>query len=202
MPPKRVVLFATRTAPVSVVARGRRVLERFRGRMLSNRWGLLIRRLKMSLMRWDMKRSQTFPKHLQSCFLSMLGILSIMVVSCGTRTFCHSKRGPRFEAVQSACERHRNVRVLFLLDKLALVLLLTKGRILSSPVLAVIRLIHGFAHRASCYLVFRSVPPEVNYICRGSRFCDADNDPSTVCSSYGYVHFYKLCRSCQGRQNC
>ena len=30
-------------------------------------------------------------------------------------------------AVQSACERHRNVRKIFLLDNLALVLLLTKG---------------------------------------------------------------------------
>ena len=29
-------------------------------------------------------------------------------------------------AVQSACERHQNVRILFLLDNLALVLLLTK----------------------------------------------------------------------------
>ena len=77
--------------------------------------------------RWQMKMSQIFPKLVPSCFSQALGLLSVMVVSCGSRTFCNSKRGP-LRAVQSACERHRNVRMLVLLDDLALVLLWTKGR--------------------------------------------------------------------------
>ena len=54
-------------------------------------------------------------------------------------------------AEQSACERHRNVGVLFLLDKLALVLLLKNGRTRSFPVLAVIRRTCGIAYRANCF---------------------------------------------------
>ena len=46
-------------------------------------------------------------------------------------------------AVQCACERHRNVRILQLLDKLALVLLLTKGRTRSFLVLTVFRRTYG-----------------------------------------------------------
>ena len=64
-----------------------------------------------------------------------------------------------------------------MLDNLALVLLLTKGRTLSFHVLAVIRRIYGIAYRANCDLVFRWVPSEVNYSDRGSRFYDADYDP-------------------------
>ena len=52
-------------------------------------------------------------------------------------------------AVQCACERHRNVRILFLLDNLAMVLWLTRGRTRSLPVLAVIRRINGTAFRAN-----------------------------------------------------
>ena len=81
-------------------------------------------------------------------------------------------------AVQSAFARHRNVRILHLLDNLALVLLLTKGRTRSFPVLAVIRRIHGIAYCANCDFVFRWVPSEVNYSDRRSRFYDAEYDPS------------------------
>ena len=81
-------------------------------------------------------------------------------------------------AVQSSCEKHRHVRVLFLLDNLALILLLTKGRTWSFPMLAVIRRIHGIAYHANRYLVFRWVLLEVNYSDRGSRFSDADYDPA------------------------
>ena len=67
--------------------------------------------------------------------------------------------------------RHWNVRILLLLDKLALVSLLTKGRKLSFPVHAVTRRTYGIAHRANCFFCFfRWVPSEVNCIDRVSKF--------------------------------
>ena len=84
-------------------------------------------------MRWSMKRSQTVPQFVQGCILQMLGIFSFMVVSCGT------KRIARFEQCSLLVKDISIVRKLFLLDNLALVLLITKGRMRSLPVLAVIR---------------------------------------------------------------
>ena len=81
-------------------------------------------------------------------------------------------------AVQSACERHRNVRTLLLLDNLALVLLLTKGQTRSFLVLAVIRRVFGIANSANCNLVFRWVQFEVHHSDRGSRFYRAEYDLS------------------------
>ena len=101
-----------------------------------------------------------------------------MVDLRGTKIFFLFEARSAFRAVQCSCERHQNVPMLFLLDNLVLVLLLTKGRVRSFLVLAVIRRIYGIAHRANCCLVFRWAPSEVDYSDRGSRFYDADCDLS------------------------
>ena len=90
--------FATRTAPhlilssrvtvvfwnVLVVAV--RSAVSVPGNTLSNNWGLPIGRLKISFMRWNMKRFQTLPKFVQSCFLWMLvkDIGMCVYFSCST----------------------------------------------------------------------------------------------------------------------
>ena len=89
-----------------------------------------------------------FPEICAELLLYMLGILSIMDVSCGMRTFCYSKRGPHFEQCSLLVKDIGRCVYFFLLDSMALVLLLTKGRTLSFPVLAVIRRIYGIAYRA------------------------------------------------------
>ena len=103
--------------------------------------------------------------------------LQTLVDLCGTKIFCHSRLVPRFQQVQCACERHVNVRILFLLGNLALVCVVDQGFL----VLAVIRSICGTAYRANCHLVFRWVPSEFSYSDRESRFYDAAYDPPRVC---------------------
>ena len=99
--------------------------------------------------------SQTFPKFVQSCSAWMLS-LSIMIVSCGTKTY--SKRGPRFD---QCCVRVKDTEMCayfsFSTIRLWFCLLLTKGRTRSFPVLAVMRRIYGIAYRTYLYLVFRWV---------------------------------------------
>ena len=141
------------------------------GNTLSNSWGLPIRRQKMSSMRWNMKRSQVFSKFCAE----MLSVDAWHRVDYGR--FVWDKDilllETRFalRAVQYVSERHRNVRVPLLLDNLVLVVLLTKER---SRHPSYIR------NRIPCQrsFVFRWAPSEVNYSDRGSRFYDADFDPS------------------------
>ena len=101
------LLLGTRKAPVSLVARHGRVLERsrFRGPASSERAReLAFQQPELAdpapgdeFPEMEYEEVPDFPKCVPSCFLYTLGVLSIMVVSCGARTFCYSKRDPRFE---------------------------------------------------------------------------------------------------------
>ena len=64
---------------------------------LSNNWSLPTWRLEMSFLTWSMEGLQVFQKSEPSCFLQTLGVLTIIVISCGTTPFSYSERGPRFQ---------------------------------------------------------------------------------------------------------
>ena len=119
MPPKMEVLCDAHSTGFSRRASCHgRVLEHphFRGVASSERarehafqqFGLADQALEDEFHEMEYEEIPDFPKNCaELLFLQMLGILSVMVVSCGTRTFCYSKRGPRFEQcnqlVRSEC---------------------------------------------------------------------------------------------------
>ena len=183
---KRGGSFATRTAPVSVVARHGRVLERsrFRGPAGSEH----AREHAFQYLRLT-DRSPDFP---EMC-AELLTADTWHLVDYGRFVWDEDilliETRSALRAVQSACERHRNARKLFLHDNLALVLLLTRRRTRSFLVLAVIRRKYGIAYRANC-LFFQWVPSDVNYSDRASRFYDADYDFSKC--------FFNRLRVCSG----
>ena len=74
----------------------------------------------------------------------------LIVDLCGTKICCYLRLVPRFEQCSVHVKETGTVRRVFLLDNLALVLFLTKGRARSFHVLAVIRRIYGIAYRTNC----------------------------------------------------
>ena len=134
---KRGWSFASRTAHVSLVmvvflnalASAVRPAVSVPGSTLSNKWG--------SPTRQEDEFFETEFEEVPRCSLHTLGVLSIVVDLGGTKIFLLLEARFVLRAVQCAKERHLNVRILFLLDNLALVVLLIKGRTRSFPDLAV-----------------------------------------------------------------
>ena len=156
--------FATRTAPVlsarvmvvfwSVLVFAVRLAVNVLGNTLSNTWVLPIWRFKVIFMRWN-DVVQNFP---EIC-AELLSVDAWHPVDYGRfvqdEGLLLLEAPSALRAPQCACERHWNVRILFLLDNLALVLLLAKLRTRSFPVLAVIRCTYGITYRANCGCVTR-----------------------------------------------
>ena len=145
--------FAVRTAPVSLVARHGRVLERPR---FPSRAGSERARehafQKLELADPAPEDESHEMEHVEVPDFSGFcgGLLSVdpwHIVDCGR--FVRDEDIWPFETRSALRSVHSawNVRFLFLLDNVALVLLLTKGRTLSFPVHALIRRIYGIAYR-------------------------------------------------------
>ena len=163
--------FASRTAQVSLVARNGRVLERvrFRGPAGSKR------AQEHALQQLIYEQVPDLPEF----GAELPSVVNRNLVDYGRflrEDILLLEARSAIRAVQSASQLHQNVRILFLLDSLALVLVLTKYRTLSFLVLVVIRRFYGIAHRANWYLAFRWVPSDVNYSDRELRCHDADYD--------------------------
>ena len=156
---------------------------------LSGHRGLPTWRMEMSFLTWNVKRPDFYVELLSVDAWRLVGYCRFVrdedTLSLKTRS--------AHRAVQSACERHRNLRTLFLLDSLALVLLLTKGR--TRSFLAILRCRLSpflvFAQSFACFatavrVITCSSPSTVQLSCQYITVSSHDN---TSRESYRPVHY-------------